>query len=70
MDLLCTLGLDSPPEQATRLTAHAGIIRSLEENADARLGFTHCCNCGAELNDAVKVVMCKVSRFDVRYDVL
>lgn len=63
MDLLSTLGLDSPPEQATRLTTHPGIIRTLDDIADARLGFTHCCNCGTELNGAVKVVTCKVRLF-------
>jgi hypothetical protein len=57
MDLLCSLGLDSLPEQSTRLTSHPGIIKTLEDNADARLGFTHCCNCGTALDD--KVVKCK-----------
>lgn len=57
MDLLSSLGLESLPEQSTRLTSHPGIIKTLEDNADARLGFTHCCNCGSTLSD--KVVKCK-----------
>jgi hypothetical protein len=60
MDLLCSLGLKSLPEQATRLTIHPGIVKTLEENSDVRLGFSHCCNCGEELDDAkIKVVKCK-----------
>ncbi|KAL3780497.1 hypothetical protein HJC23_012582 [Cyclotella cryptica] len=50
MDLLASLGLDSLPEQSTRLTSHPGVIDALENNADARLGFNLCCNCGTRLN--------------------
>lgn len=57
MDLLCSLGLDSLPEQSTRLTTHPGVIKALEDDADARLGFSHCCNCGSKLGE--KVVTCK-----------
>jgi len=60
MDLLCSIGLDSLPEQSTRLTSHPGTIKTLEDNADARLGFTSCCNCGTDIDcDKIKVVKCK-----------
>ncbi|KAL7520741.1 hypothetical protein ACHAWX_005451 [Stephanocyclus meneghinianus] len=49
MDLLSSLGLDSLPEQSTRLTSHPGVIEALENNSDARLGFNLCCNCGTRL---------------------
>ena len=54
MDLLCSLGIESLPEQSTRLVSHPGIIKTLRDNADARIGFTHCCNCGARLGNEAK----------------
>ena len=59
MDLLCSLGIESLPEQSTRLVCHPGITKTLEEDTDARIGFTHCCNCGAKLGDKVKAIDCK-----------
>ena len=51
MDLLSSLGLDTLPEQSTRLS-HPGVLKALDSAAageDVRLGFNACLRCGVRL---------------------
>eukprot|EP00970_Alexandrium_tamarense_P005703 scaffold933_cov190-Alexandrium_tamarense.AAC.23 len=49
MDLLSSLGLQNDlPEQSTRLS-HPGVLKALNNDDDARIGFNCCCNCGTTL---------------------